>query len=96
MWCNVDFTVSSVQMTVCLKGHPIWRSFGTEQQVIMFGKSATEEEKNAWIRRGRKKRVLSLFGAQRLRERRERLRRVRNRNFVTLLLNIIKMKFLWT
>ena len=56
--CKVGFTVCLVQMNTCLKGHPIWRSFATEQQVIMFGKSATEEEKNVWIIRERKKRVL--------------------------------------
>ena len=38
-------------MNACLKGHPIWKSFGIEQQAIMFGKSATEEEKTIWIRK---------------------------------------------
>ena len=37
-------------MNACLKGNPIWRSFGTEQQAIMFEKSATKEEKNVLIR----------------------------------------------
>ena len=36
-------------MNACLKGNPIWRSFGTEHQAIIFGKSATEEEKNVLI-----------------------------------------------
>ena len=54
-WCDVGFTVCSVQMNVCLKGHPIWRSIGTEQQAIMLGKSVTEEEKNVLItERGRR------------------------------------------
>ena len=37
-------------MNACLKGNHIWRSFGTEQQAIMFKKSAIEEEKNVLIR----------------------------------------------
>ena len=53
-WCDVGFTVCSVEMNVCLKGHHIWRSFGTKQQVVMFGKSATEEEKNVWIKKREK------------------------------------------
>ena len=35
---EVGFTVCSVQMNVCLKGHPIWRSFGTEQLAYRSGK----------------------------------------------------------
>ena len=37
-------------MNACLNGHPIWNSFGTKQEAIMFRKSATEEEKNVLIR----------------------------------------------
>ena len=47
--CEVGFIVCSAQINTYLKGHPIWRSFGTEQQAIMFKKSATEEEKNVLI-----------------------------------------------
>ena len=70
--CEVGFTVCSVQMTTCLKGHPIWRSFGTEQQEIMFGKSATEEEKTVWIRKREKEEsALVVWCAEAQRKKRE-------------------------
>ena len=94
--CEVGFTVCSVQMNAFLKWHPIWRSFGIEQQAIMFRKSATEEEKNVLIIE-RERRECSGCLVHRGSEKEERnCEVVRSRNFVTLLLNIIKMKFSWT
>ena len=58
MWCEVGFTMCLVQMNACLKGRPIWRSFGTEQQAIMFRKGGQKKRRMYGSERERKKRVL--------------------------------------
>ena len=59
-------------MNACLKGHPIWRSFETKQQAIMFGKSVTEEEKNVWIRKREKEEsALAVWCTEAQRKKRE-------------------------
>ena len=63
------------QMNACLKGHPIWRSFGTEQEVIMFKKSVTEEEKNVLIKERERRERSSCLCIEALIRERERLGR---------------------
>ena len=62
-------------MNACLKGHLIWRSFGTEQQAIMFGKSATKEEKNVLITERERIEHYAYFVCRGSEEKKERLRR---------------------
>ena len=74
---KVGFIVCSVQMNMCLKGHPIGRSFGTEQQAIMFGKSVKEEEKNVWIRKREKEEsALVVWCTEAQRKKRETMKSV--------------------
>ena len=69
-------------MNACLKGHPILRSFGIEQQAIMFKKSVTEEEKNVLIIE-RERRECSGCLVRRGSKKEERdCKEVRSRNFV--------------
>ena len=80
--CEVGFIVCSVQMNMCLKGHPIWMSFRTENQVIMFGKSATEEEKNVLIKERERRECSSCLVCRGSKKEERNYEVVHSRNFV--------------